>query len=140
MSKEFSLEILTPGRELLRAQVSEIVLPAFDGEVGILADHEDFIGLLGTGPVKIVRGGDDYWFMVSSGVYEVKRGKVTLYAELAETADEVDAQQAAAKVAELEQLFNDPARFDPESYPEQRLAFERNAARVEIHRRTASVH
>jgi ATP synthase F1 epsilon subunit len=140
MSKEFSLEILTPGRELLTCQVTEVVLPAFDGERGILANHEDFIGLLGTGPVKIVRGGDDYWFMVSSGVYQVKGGGVTLFAELAETAAEVEPEAAEDKVKELERIFANTAEFDPEQYPVQKLAYDRNAARLEIHRRTERVH
>ena len=140
MSKEFSLEILTPGRELLTTQVSEVVLPAYDGERGILANHEDFIGLLGTGAVKIVQDGDDYWFMVSSGVYEVKGGAVTLYAELAETADEVDPEAAEKQVKELEQVFSKTSEFDPEKYPMQKLAFDRSRARLEVHHRTSKVH
>ena len=140
MSKEFSLEILTPGRELVHAQITEVVLPAEDGEVGILAEHEDFIGLLGTGPVKIVRGGDDYWFMVSSGIFEVIDGKVTLFAEVAENASEVDVAAAKQKIAELDAVFDDPQKFSPEEYPSQKLVYDRNMARVEIYRRTQSVH
>ena len=140
MSKEFSLEILTPGRELVHAQITEVVLPADDGEVGILAEHEDFIGLLGTGPVKIVRGGDDYWFMVSSGIFEVIDGKVTLFAEVAENASEVDVAAAKQKIAELDAVFDDPQKFSPEEYPSQKLVYDRNMARVEIYRRTQSVH
>lgn len=140
MSKDFSLEILTPARELLRTTVSEVVLPAFDGERGILAQHEDFIGILGTGPVKIVREGDDYWFMVSEGVYEVRDGTVTLYAELAESAEEVDVDAASTRVKELEEIFAKVDTFDIEAYPAQKLAYDRSQARLEIHRRTSNVH
>ncbi len=140
MSKDFSLEILTPARELLRTTVSEVVLPAFDGERGILAQHEDFIGILGTGAVKIVRDGDDYWFMVSEGVYEVRDGSVTLYAELAETAEEVDVEASSIRVRELEEIFTKVEKFDLDKYPAQKLAYDRSQARLEIHRRTANVH
>jgi len=140
MSKEFSLEILTPARELLATSVTEVVLPAYDGERGILASHEDFIGILGTGAVKIVREGDDYWFMVSFGVYEVREGAVTLFAEFAETADEVDVDADSEQIKELEAIFTKIAEFDPEKYPAQKLSYDRSQARLEIHRRTQKVH
>ena len=136
MSEEFMLEILTPGRELLSAKVTEVVLPAFDGERGILSGHADLIGLLGTGPVKIVRDGDDYWFLVSSGVYQVKDGNVTLFAELAEDAAEIDALAAKERLSEIEAAFNDHSRFTPADYPAHKLAHDRNQARLEVHRRT----
>ena len=140
MSKNFRLEILTPGRELLKAEVSEVVLPAQDGECGILAEHEDFVGLVGTGPLKIVKGGNDYWFMVSRGVFEVRSGEVTVFASLAEKADEVKVDEAKSKVTELEKLFADHQKFDPDSYPAQKIAYDQNRARLEIHRRTDLVN
>ncbi len=136
MNQEFTLEVLTPAKPLLKAQVSEVVLPAYDGEVGVLAEHEDFIGLLGTGALKLVRGGDDYWFMVSSGLYEVSAGKLTVFAEIAEDAKEIDAGAASKRIQELEAQLNDPQKFNPEHFNSQKLEHEQNAARVEVHRRT----
>jgi len=140
MSSEYLLEILTPAKEVFSAEVSEVVLPAYDGERGILADHEDLVGLLGTGPVKIVKGGDDYWFMVSSGVFEVKGGSVVVYAELAEIAGEFDSGSAQEGISAFEKVFGSPETYDPETYPAAKLEYDRNRARLEIHRRTDLVN
>ncbi len=59
MAKEFEIEVLTRSKTLYKGKATEVVLPAYDGEVGVLADHANFIGLLGTGPLKVVTGGDD---------------------------------------------------------------------------------
>ena len=139
MANEFSATVLTPANQVLDTQVTEVILPAFDGECGILAGHEDFIGLLGTGVLKIVRGGDDYWYVVSSGVFEVSNGKLTVLAEHAEQAQEVDADKARAKLNELE-----PKLGQVNSYSEESEEFfrelERAKARLEVHRRTHLVN
>lgn len=140
MASEFQVEILTPGREVLKAQVTEVVLPAYDGDRGILANHANFIGLLGTGAVKIVHEKDDYWFMVSSGIYEVKNGALTLFAEIAETAEEVDHEAASLDVKKFEDTFSDFANYDPVLYESERPSYERDLARVEVYNRTEVVN
>lgn len=136
----FSFEILTPSRKVYGADVTEVLLPAHDGEAGILPDHGDFVGVLGTGALKIVENGDDYWYMVSSGIYEVKDGAVTVFADIAESAREVDVDASSAQVKELEKKFSDTAQFSPDEYPAQKLAYDRAKARLEVHRRTDLVN
>ncbi len=135
MAHSFKMEILTPGAELMSGEVSEVVLPAHDGEVGILADHEDFIGLLGTGSLKLVKDGEDYWFVVSGGVYEVRDGALVLYAVMAQDSESIDEESAQSVVQRLEAIFSDPQKFSAEDYQEQKLEYDRNAARVEVARR-----
>jgi F-type H+-transporting ATPase subunit epsilon len=129
------MEILTPGAELMSGEVSEVVLPSHNGEVGVLAGHEDFIGLLGTGSLKLVKDGQDHWFVISGGVYEVRDGALVLYAVMAQDSDSIDEESAQSVVKRLEAIFNDPQKFSAEEYPEQKLEYDRNAARVEVARR-----
>jgi len=135
MAQEFKVKVLTPQKELVDAEVSEILLPAYDGEVGILGGHENFVGLLGTGVLKLVRQGNDYWFMISSGVFEVDRGNVTVLAEVGEDAKSVQASAADNEAKELETALAGKNLLDPEIQTKH-IALARAKARLEAHRRT----
>lgn len=139
MNEEFLIRIITPTKTLFETYVSEATLPAFDGEVGILPRHADFIGLLGTGALKIVTNGDDYWFMVTSGVFEVRGGTVTALTDLGQKAEDIDLQSAKARLGELE---TELANSDTRSEQYQRLSadYEQAMACVEVHRRTNLVN
>ena len=131
MSDNFEFEILTPGRKLLSTNVSEVVFHAFDGERGVLAKHENFIGRLGTGALKIVKEKDDYWYMVSSGVYQVREGVLSLFAMHAESAEEIDAGGASARVEAFDAKNQDPVKL---------AEHERDLARLEVYKRTDLVN
>jgi len=139
MAKEFQLEILTPSRALFQADVTEVVFPAHDGEYGVLADHENAIGLIGTGPLKLVKSGDDYWYMLSEGVYEVSEGTVRLLADLGEEAGDIDVEQARVRAEELEKVVGEQSTYDKE-YPAHKRDYDRSKARIEVHRRTELVN
>ena len=132
---DINVQIFTPSRELFKGEVSELLLPSFDGEVGVLPGHKDFTGLLGTGVLKIVQNGDDYWFVVSSGVYEVQNGEVTVLAEVGESAKEVDIEAAQVQEKELEEVLKDQNQYSDE-FADLRVRYERAQARREVHRRT----
>lgn len=141
MEKAFDVQILTPSQKLFAGEATEVVLPAYDGEVGVLAGHADFVGVLGTGPLKIVTEGNDYWFMLSSGVYQIASGKLTILAELGEAPRaDVDMKSLGESVKELETKLADFKSFSPEEYPVRKAEYERMKARMEIHRRTELVN
>ncbi len=141
MTKEFDVEILTPVQTLFAGKATEVVLPAYDGEVGVLADHSNFIGLLGTGALKIVTDGDDYWYMLSSGVYEVRGGKLTILAELGESPEAVnDVDALNIRRKELEAAMGDIKVVTPGQYPLLKKEYDQIRARLEIHRRTELVN
>ena len=137
MATSFSLEILTPAKKVCSEQVTEVLLPAYDGETGVLPQHGDFIGVLGTGVLKLVREGNDHWFMVSSGIYQVKEGAVTVFADVAEPATEVDIEQAKADVEKYSGLLNDVANFDPQNAEEHARSLKLAESRIEVNRRTS---
>jgi ATP synthase F1 epsilon subunit len=141
MDKSFDVQILTPAKSLFSGQATEVVLPSYDGEVGVLADHADFIGLLGTGALKIVSAGDDYWFMLSSGVYEVRAGQLRILAETGESPQPgQDTEALNQRLKELEARMGDQKTFDPEEYTALKKEQDQVRARLEIYRRTALVN
>lgn len=132
MSKEFQVEVLTPSRQLFKDKASEVVLPAYDGECGVLPDHGDFVGLLGTGVLKIRREGAESYYFIGTGAYQVTAGKLTIFAEQAEETEDIDLQAAKSRVAELEAVFADHEKFSPTDYDSQLSEYQEQQARIEV--------
>ena len=108
---------------------------AVDGEDGILGGHENFVGALETGVLKFVHSGNDYWFMVSTGVFEVRGGEVSVLADVAEEAAEVDLEASKSSLEELEEKVSKLSFYSAE-YKRAKVECDRAKARLEVHRRT----
>ena len=94
MAETFELEIATPERQLVREEVTEAQIPGKDGFLGILPGHSPLIGLLGIGVLSYVIGGRKRSLSVHGGFLEVLPDHVRVLADLAERADEIDAERA----------------------------------------------
>jgi F-type H+-transporting ATPase subunit epsilon len=90
------LVIVTPERQLLRESVSEAVLPGADGELGILPGHAPLITELGIGELRYrgTDGKDEVHLAIIRGFAEVLQERVTVLAETAELAEEIDVDRA----------------------------------------------
>ena len=95
---QFTLEIATPERLLIREQVSEAQIPARQGELGVRAEHAPLIAELGIGVLSYVCDGRRKDLVVSGGVVEVLPERVRVLADIAEQADEIDAKRAAERL------------------------------------------
>ena len=98
MTKKFQLEVITPERLLVREQVDEVVAPGLEGDFGVKAGHCHFLSTLRIGELRYRR--DDQWYhlSVSWGYARVEPEQVTVLAELAERAEEIDVGRAEAAV------------------------------------------
>jgi len=73
MSEQFNLEIVSPEKSFLKKDnVTEVVVPAFEGEMGILKDHISIISFLKPGIIKVVSVNDEENFYVDDGILEFK--------------------------------------------------------------------
>lgn len=90
----FPLSIVTPEKVAWESQVDSLVIPAYEGEMGILPGHAPLLTQLTPGVVKIRSGEEERLLSVSGGFVEVFGGHVSLFAETAEMAEEVDAERA----------------------------------------------
>ena len=73
MNEEFKLEIVNPERSFLsKEDITEVVVPAYEGEMGILKDHISIISFLKPGIIKINSKSGDENFYVEDGVLEFK--------------------------------------------------------------------
>lgn len=88
------LEIVTAERVVLSDDVDMISVPTRDGRVGILPRHAPLLTVLDVGELDIVKNGETTPFAVSGGFMEVLPNRVTILADTAERADEIDEARA----------------------------------------------
>ena len=79
MSEEFKIEIVNPEKSfLIKEDVSEVVVPAFEGEMGILKDHISIISFLKPGIIKILSKSGDENYYVEDGIVEFKNNNLSI--------------------------------------------------------------
>jgi len=79
MNEEFKVEIVSPERSFLsKEDVTEVVVPAFEGEMGILKDHISIISFLKPGIVKLFTKSEEENFYVEDGILEFKNNNLSI--------------------------------------------------------------
>jgi F-type H+-transporting ATPase subunit epsilon len=88
------LEIVTPERRAYDDDVDMVVVPGRNGQLGILPRHTPLISSLGTGELRIKKGGTEETLLISGGFVEVRPDRVIVMADLAEHSEEIDEARA----------------------------------------------
>ena len=127
MTMGLTLRIVTPARQLVETEASEVSAPGIVGEFGVLPEHATFLGELDDGPVRYVENGQHKTVVVYGGYAEVSDDTVTILANDAEFPDEIDGADARA---EMERLDEELSRLDLETEEVERLLRERRRAEV----------
>lgn len=96
MADLLQLEIVTPERLVEKDEVTEVELPGRDGYIGVLPGHAPLITELGVGEIRYRGDGMEYRLAVAWGFAEILSNKVTILAETAERANEIDVNRARA--------------------------------------------
>src|SRR5438552_5709700 len=95
-----AVDIMTPERLVMQTQADSVVVPAAEGELGILPNHAPLLAELQPGQIRLRRGDQTELFVVSGGYVQVRDNHISVFAESAEMAHEIDierARQAAEK-------------------------------------------
>ena len=79
MSEEFKVEIVNPEKSFLsKENVTEVVIPAFEGEMGILKDHISIISFLKPGIIKVYSKSEENKYFVEDGIVEFKDNNLSI--------------------------------------------------------------
>ena len=117
MSEEFKVEIVNPEKSfLIKEDVSEVVVPAFEGEMGILKDHISIISFLKPGIIKILSKSGDENYYVEDGIVEFKNNNLSILTSSIFNITDLDKskQQDLLKLAEEEASnpeINDQSKY-----------------------------
>ena len=79
MSEEFKVEIVNPEKSFFsKEDVTEVVVPAFEGEMGILKDHIPIISFLKPGIIKVLRKSEEESYFIEDGILEFKENHLSI--------------------------------------------------------------
>ena len=93
---KIQLQIVSPTRLLVNETVDEVEIPGADGYFGVLPGHTPLLALLGAGELWYRQGADKHYLSIAFGFAEIQPDRVTILAEVAERANEIDVSRAEA--------------------------------------------
>ena len=129
-----SLEIVTPDRAVVKEQVDEVVLPGSEGSFGVLPGHAPLLATLQVGELWYRKGQETHYLAVTFGFVEVLPDRVTVLAQTAEKAEDIDLTRAEAAKVRAEQRLNAPdASLD---FDRARVALMKSLVRLQVASRT----
>src|SRR6202008_4988013 len=110
-----TLEVVTPDRSVVTDRVDEVEIPGAEGYFGVLPGHTPLLALLGAGELWYRQGNEKHYLSMAFGFAEVQPDQVTVLAQIAERADEIDIARAeAAKKRAEERLARPTVDMDAE--------------------------
>ena len=117
MSEEYSLEIVNPEKSFLsKDDVTEVVVPAFEGEIGILKDHISIISFLKPGIIKIFsKSGEDTYY-VNDGIIEFKNNNLSILTSLILNLKDIDKEKILEIKKSAEEELSKSEISDQEKY------------------------
>lgn len=130
MAETIELEIVTPEKLVVKDQAEEIQIPGRNGYLGVLPGHAPLITELAVGEISYRKGNETAHISVAWGFAEVLPNKVTILAETAERASEIDVKRAEASLKTSQERL---AKADNEEDVAHELASVRRAeTRIEV--------
>lgn len=132
--KHLTLELVTPEKVAWSAPADFVVLPAFDGEMGVLPGHMSFLVQLGAGEVRVTDKDVVKRFAVSGGFAEIKDDVISLFAETAETAEQIDAARAQQALERAKAETSKPG-LEPMQLAQMEADMRRAQVRLRVSRR-----
>ncbi len=131
MADTLELEIVTPDKLLVRERVEQVQIPGKNGELGILPGHAPLITTLTIGEISYRQGTNTQYLAVAWGFAEVLPNKVTILADTAERAEEIDVKRAQEAKARAEEALKRAAAdldFEATLYAQRRAEVRLEAA------------
>ena len=127
------VDIVTPERLLISDEVDMVTLPGVSGQMGILHGHAPLLSTLDIGEIVLHRGTDSEFVAIGGGVVEVRPDKVTILADTAEHATEIDVERAEAALERARKFLEEGG--PPERRPVMVAALRRSHLRLKVARR-----
>ena len=129
------LQIVTPERMLVHEQVDEVEIPGVDGYFGVLPGHTPLLAALSVGELWYRIGQEKTYLSIVHGFAEVLPDRVTILAQLAERAEDIDPERAQSALKRATERLDQKSEVD---YERARLALMKSMTRLQVASRIAS--
>jgi F-type H+-transporting ATPase subunit epsilon len=128
---KLALEIVTPERALVTEQVDEVQLPGSEGSFGVLPGHTQLLASLQVGEMWYRIGQEKVYLAVAFGFVEVLPDRVTVLAQIAERAHEIDVARAEAAKKRAEERVARAPQSDMD-FERARVALMKSLVRLQV--------
>ena len=115
MSEKFTVEIISPDKTIIKTETSEVQIPSYEGEMGILKDHIQLITFLRPGIIKI-KNNNEKEFFVEEGTVEFSNNNLLILTTKAKDLSNVDKKSLSTLLSEAEKKISDNKLTDKEKY------------------------
>ena len=117
MSEEFKIEIINPEKSfLLKEDVTQVVVPAFEGEMGILKDHIPIISFLKPGILKVISKSSEEKYYLEDGIVEFKDNNLSILTSFIVKTTEFEKDKLNDFIQEAEKEIENPNLNDQKKY------------------------
>lgn len=124
------LTVVTPAKKLVDRQVDEVVLPGKEGSFGVLPGHAPFLSALQVGEIMYRQGSESHYIAVAWGFSEVLQDKVSVLADIAENAEEIDVDRAKEAMERAKQRLE--RGDDDVDWDRARVALDKAIVRLSV--------
>jgi len=132
---KIKFKIVTPERTVFESEVDQVTLPTQEGEITVLPNHIPLISVLSPGELVAKKDGEEIAMAVSGGMIEVRKNEITILADTAERAEEIDIKRAEEAKDRAEKLKEERIQSDETQYATAAAIFEKNLARIKVARK-----
>tara|TARA_X000001036_G_scaffold428783_1_gene459047 strand:+ start:696 stop:1085 length:390 start_codon:yes stop_codon:yes gene_type:complete len=115
MSEKFTVEIISPSRLILKADSSEVTIPAYEGQMGILKDHVPLITFLRPGLI-LIKSEDEKIFFVEDGTVEFNNNVLLILTSTAKILNELNKVEIDEMIRRSNELLENDKVTDKEKY------------------------
>ena len=117
MSEEFKIEIVNPEKSFLsKEDVTEVVIPAFEGEMGILKDHISIISFLKPGIIKIFSKSGEENYYIEDGIVEFKNNNLSVLTSSIFNIKDIDKDKISKMLTQAEEHLKNSEITDQNKY------------------------
>ena len=131
LATSLTLEIVTPDRALVAEQVDEVEIPGSDGYFGVLPAHAPLLAALQVGELWYRKGQEKHYLAIAFGFVEVLPDKVTVLAQIAERAEDIDLARAEKAKARAEERVAGSPVSDMD-FERARIALMKSLIRLQV--------
>jgi F-type H+-transporting ATPase subunit epsilon len=104
VAKTFQCSVITPEGSVFEGEAESVVIPAYDGELGILRDRAPLLARLGAGELRITAGGETKIWFIEGGFAQVLDNHVVVLTQKALRPDQIDRTAAETRLADARRM------------------------------------
>ena len=116
MSENFIVEIVSPDESILKSEATEVILPSYEGQMGILKDHIPLITFLRPGLIIIKINNEEKIFFVEEGIVEFVDNNLLILSSTTKSLNDLDKNSIDAIIQDAQEKINNSEIGDKEKY------------------------